>query len=752
MPELVIFVDGVNARLRQKAELTAGMVGAKVRFEFDASWDGLNKIAVFRCGQVQKDALNVQELVVIPAEVLATAGKKLYIGVYGVSSDGALAVPTRWADAGMVFAGADPSGDTTTDPALAVWAQLQTQIGPLEDLETVGKNSVVEAVNEVFAMAEEGISQEKVQESVDKFLAENGVDLTGTVSYASQQNLTEGQQALARGNIGAADLQTLASKPNREEVHLKEAEYVRTAATAVAEKMLGITGEAATQAVAVSEAVNQLPLSIDTDGSVYNDVGYRTGCRLNSSGVVKEITEDYYDAAVCVTGFIPCKTGDVIYLQGMEIDPADAQAGSYNIHLYDSSFASLAYMSWANASEYATVGTDSSGHIVSITMDKYAALDNLAYIRLSARNITSGSVITINEEAGSGGTVTVSASAVPFHLAFLTDLHWADADESRYRAAAMALQVIGRTAPLDLVCFGGDYIHNWTECPAAEARQDISACRSAFADAPGMAVWLRGNHENNGYAGQRLSRQEVFNRVSRQQQNLPGFVSNPADPCGCYGYLDFPNSRVRVICINTSDNDAMGVSETAEGACAALINCHHITAAQLQWLADEALNLSGKADAAGWTVLVLSHIPVYSEDSWYNSHSYTDADGNTWECNVVNLETVMAAWRSGSSFSVTVNGETAAANFAGQTAAGNILFINGHGHCANQVSHNGFLYITCPNLCNNGEKPGGDEVVYTKQALGTAGETAFTVLTVDSANRKVHAFAYGAGYDREMRF
>lgn len=648
--ELVIFVDGVNARLRQKAELTAGMVGAMVRFEFDASWDGLNKIAVFRCGQVQKDVLNVQE-------------------------------------------------------------------------------------------------------SVDKFLAENGVDLTGTVSYASQQTLTEDQQALARSNIGAADLQTLASKPDREEVHLKEAEYVRTAATAVAEKMLGITGEASAQAVAVSEAVNQLPLAIDTDGSIYNGTGYRTGCRLNSSGVVKEITEDYYDAAVCVTGFIPCKAGDVLYLQGMEIDPADTQAGSYNIHIYDSSFVSLAYMSWANASEYVTIGTDSNGHIVSMTMDEYANLENLAYIRLSARNITSDSVITINEEAASGGgTVTVSTSAVPFHMAFLTDLHWADADENRYRAAAMALQVIDRTAPLDLVCFGGDYIHNWTECPAAEARQDISACRSAFADVPGMAVWLRGNHENNGYDGQRLSRQEIFNRVSRQQQNRFGFVSNPADPYGCYGYLDFPNSRVRVICVNTSDNDAMGISETAEGACAELINCHHITAAQLQWLADEALDLSGKADAAGWTVLVLSHIPVYSENSWYNSHSYTDADGNAWECNVVNLETVMAAWCSGSSFSVTVNGETAAADFAGQTPAGSIVFINGHGHCANQVSHNGFLYITCPNLCNNGEKAGGDEVIYTKQALGTAGETAFTVLTVDSANRKVHAFAYGAGYDREMSF
>lgn len=740
--DMVVRVDGVGAWLLQNVELTAGLVGARVWFSFDESWSGLSKTAVFRCGAVQKDVLEVQDAVTIPAEVLATPGRRLLIGVYGVNADGTVAVPTRWADAGMVYAGADPSGDDSTDPSLPVWAQLMTRIGAMGNLSTENKNSIVEAINEVFAMAHDGISADIVQQAVDKFLAENGVSVAGAVSYTDQQALTAEQQTLARENIGAL---------NREEALLKTAEYVRAAAQAVAEKMLDITGEAAT-VQAASAAVNQLPLAIDTDGSIYNGTGYKTGYRLNSSGVEKEITESYYDAAVCVTGFIPVQVGDVLYLSGMEIDPADDQAGSYNIHLYDSSFATLAYMSWANAADHVSATTDGNGYITSLTMDQTADLENLAYIRLSARNITADSAITINEQGATGGTTTAETSAVPFHLAFLTDLHWADGDESRLQAARNALGVISRTASLDAVCFGGDYIHNWTELPAADAKAHIASCRATFGDLNIPAVWLRGNHENNGYAGQRLTRQEIFNRVARQQQTLPGFVSNPADPYGCYGYLDFPNSRVRLVCVNTSDNDAMGISETAEGNCADLINCHNIAAPQLQWISDTALDLSDKEEAGKWTVLVLSHIPVYSADSWYNSHSYTDAAGDSWECNVVNLETVMAAWRDGGSFSVTVNGETAAADFSGRTAAGHILFVSGHGHCMNHLSHNGFLYITCPNLCNNGEKAGFDEVVYTKEAAGTAGETAFTVLTVDSANGKAYAWAYGAGVDRELEF
>lgn len=52
--------------------------------------------------------------------------------------------------------------------------------------------------------------------------------------------------------------------------------------------------------------INQIPVSVDSDGSVYNTIGYKSGYRLSSSGTEKALAGSF------VTGFIPVKAGDVI--------------------------------------------------------------------------------------------------------------------------------------------------------------------------------------------------------------------------------------------------------------------------------------------------------------------------------------------------------------------------------------------------------------------------------------------------------
>ena len=42
----------------------------------------------------------------------------------------------------------EPSGDPSADPTLPVWAQLQEQIGDLNDLKTYSKDNLVAAINE----------------------------------------------------------------------------------------------------------------------------------------------------------------------------------------------------------------------------------------------------------------------------------------------------------------------------------------------------------------------------------------------------------------------------------------------------------------------------------------------------------------------------------------------------------------------------------------------------------------------------
>lgn len=51
---------------------------------------------------------------------------------------------------------------------------------------------------------------------------------------------------------------------------------------------------------------NQVPISTDADGSIYNDIGYRVGYRVRSGGA--EIESEY---CIC-TGYIPFKKGDTL--------------------------------------------------------------------------------------------------------------------------------------------------------------------------------------------------------------------------------------------------------------------------------------------------------------------------------------------------------------------------------------------------------------------------------------------------------
>lgn len=131
--------------------LTAGMSKAvTVQFVFSPDWDGLTKTAVFSNGKTTVDVLAANwdgDTVPVPHEVLAVPGRHARVGVYGADESGVV-LPTVWVTLGKVQPGADPSGDASADPALPVWAQLQKQIGDLDDLKTYNKGNLVQAINE----------------------------------------------------------------------------------------------------------------------------------------------------------------------------------------------------------------------------------------------------------------------------------------------------------------------------------------------------------------------------------------------------------------------------------------------------------------------------------------------------------------------------------------------------------------------------------------------------------------------------
>lgn len=137
---LTFHFTGADGRMTAAEVLTSGMVGKEVRLEFSSDWDGLMKTAVFTAGKVTRDVVDVSEVVVIPAEVLAVPMRHLYVGIYGVSQDGSV-TPTIRVKGPLIEPGADPSGDEGVDPTLPVWAQLQQEIDDLKDGITGGEGS-----------------------------------------------------------------------------------------------------------------------------------------------------------------------------------------------------------------------------------------------------------------------------------------------------------------------------------------------------------------------------------------------------------------------------------------------------------------------------------------------------------------------------------------------------------------------------------------------------------------------------------
>lgn len=141
------------------ARIPRGITGAALELRFSEEWEGLKKTAVFRAGDVTRDVLDVGSTVVIPWECTQEAGAVLEVGIYGTGED--RAIPTLWAVIGTVCEATDPSGDTGTDPALPVWAQLQNRTNDLQD--------------QLDQLEEQGVRDKSIDEAVAGYIADNPI-------------------------------------------------------------------------------------------------------------------------------------------------------------------------------------------------------------------------------------------------------------------------------------------------------------------------------------------------------------------------------------------------------------------------------------------------------------------------------------------------------------------------------------------------------------------------------------------------
>ncbi len=139
----------------QATRLVARSTGVcRAAFQFDDTWEGYAKVAVFLAGGKTREVLLTGESCVIPGEMLM-AGQSLRIGVYGTKGEDFL--PTVWAQPLPVFPGAFPTEEAEAfTPTLS--QQVLGTLGDLSGLDTENKASLVAAINEVLAKFQAPIS------------------------------------------------------------------------------------------------------------------------------------------------------------------------------------------------------------------------------------------------------------------------------------------------------------------------------------------------------------------------------------------------------------------------------------------------------------------------------------------------------------------------------------------------------------------------------------------------------------------
>ena len=339
-----------------------------------------------------------------------------------------------------------------------------------------------------------------------------------------------------------------------------------------------------------------------------------------------------------------------------------------------------------------------------------------------------------------GSDNIVFAAMADAHLGYYTDT-----ENAAGKQAGQALKRLNERCDLDFVVHLGDYTTGAYNTTVESAMQDNADYQLLIGSKfPGRQAWCVGNHDDAPYqaTANRMTQTQVYAAISRKNLASNGYVPGNA----AYGYMDFPALRLRLIYLDTHDRRSWGSVQVGSGATCDFLNVENISAEQLRYLAEQALDFSDVADPSKWSILVFSHAALNS------AGTYTDPSGTVHQCNTSNAALVLKAYATKKSGSITHGGSTVTYNFTEVSPAAVIACIHGHEHrYANETVGGVFLSICCPNILNGRERVSADGKTYTKTP-GTANGTSFCTFSINRADKKIYVDHYGPGIDREFDY
>lgn len=321
-----------------------------------------------------------------------------------------------------------------------------------------------------------------------------------------------------------------------------------------------------------------------------------------------------------------------------------------------------------------------------------------------------------------------------FTFAAISDMHYGNSGYTDgIKHACQAMKYIDERIKLDAVAVLGDYTDGYPAEGFDNAIGDFKNINSVLSNlrfAPNLRI--QGNHDY--YANHKAL-------VHRFIQSQSGDVIW-GDKAGGYFYKDFEEFKLRIICLNTTEEDNTNLDCSNE---------------QYQWFADS-LDLSSKDNQEDWQILILSHHPL----DWYTN----DAGSEYW----YRLPKVLYGYKNGFN-STTASGYGSAFTPTFDYSQGNnkaTIIANIHGHIHNLLTHEiylntgstsvgtvGVYRMATPEACidraNQYDNIWSEETTYNK-TKDSANDTSFVIYCVDLETKEINAVCYGAGYDRRINY
>ena len=142
--------------------------------------------------------------------------------------------------------------------------------------------------------------------------------------------------------------------------------------------------------VSMPAYTNQIPISTDSNGNIFNGTGYKTGYYLSSSGA------EVSDGVHIVSGFIPVTKGDIIRIKDTQFDE------TLTLCLYPASRPNSGdnfgktMMAIRDGTAYGTLTVSNNEITWDTSSINYYFWENFAYLRVTVNS--SSAVVTVNEE------------------------------------------------------------------------------------------------------------------------------------------------------------------------------------------------------------------------------------------------------------------------------------------------------------------------------------------------------------------